>query len=52
VFGWQPVWYGMEEGELVRRFGEGYKAYRETTPALFPRSLAGELQILKAIVRG
>jgi protein-S-isoprenylcysteine O-methyltransferase Ste14 len=30
-----------EDAELERRFGEEYRAYRESVPALLPRLLRG-----------
>ncbi len=50
VLGWQPIWVGLEEQELVARFGEAYKAYGEKVPALFPGSLREEVVFLKAIL--
>jgi protein-S-isoprenylcysteine O-methyltransferase Ste14 len=48
---WQPLWYGIEERELVERLGDDYRAYRERVPALVPASPADELTVLEAIVR-
>ncbi|HYY68575.1 MAG TPA: isoprenylcysteine carboxylmethyltransferase family protein [Terriglobales bacterium] len=31
----------MEDDELERRFGEQYRRYRQTTPAIIPRLIAG-----------
>jgi protein-S-isoprenylcysteine O-methyltransferase Ste14 len=49
---WHPIWYGIEERELVARFGDDYRAYRERVPAVVPRGLpAGELSLLEMLTR-
>jgi protein-S-isoprenylcysteine O-methyltransferase Ste14 len=51
VFAWQPVWYGIEERELIGRFGESYRAYREQVPAIVPKRPADEAHLLRALGR-
>jgi len=52
VAAWHPIWYGMEERELMTRFGDGYRSYRETVPAVVPRGLpGGELRLIELLTR-
>ncbi len=51
VFVWHPVWYELEEEELIERFGDEYREYRDRVPAVFPQSLRGELALLEALTR-
>jgi protein-S-isoprenylcysteine O-methyltransferase Ste14 len=51
VFVWHPLWYHLEEQELLERFGDDYRQYRERVPAVFPSSLQGELALLEAATR-
>jgi len=46
---WHPVWYGIEERELLDRFGEDYDAYRKRTPAVMPQGLAGERALWQSL---
>lgn len=46
---WHPIWYRLEEAELVERFGEGYQAYLERVPAVLPRSLSDEARLLESL---
>jgi protein-S-isoprenylcysteine O-methyltransferase Ste14 len=48
---WHPIWYRLEERELVERFGEGYLAYRERVPAVLPSHPSEELRLLEALTR-
>jgi protein-S-isoprenylcysteine O-methyltransferase Ste14 len=48
---WHPVWYGIEERELVERFGESYSTYAKTTPAVIPQGLAGEQALWRTLFR-
>lgn len=49
---WHPIWLGLEERELEGRFGDDYRRYRETVPALLPKGLpAGELALLEILTR-
>jgi len=49
---WHPIWYGLEERELIARFGDTYRTYRETVPAVVPRNLpAGEISMWEALTR-
>jgi protein-S-isoprenylcysteine O-methyltransferase Ste14 len=49
---WHPIWYGMEERELLARFGDSYRSYRETVPAVVPRGLpGGEINLIELLTR-
>ncbi|MBI4498220.1 MAG: isoprenylcysteine carboxylmethyltransferase family protein [Chloroflexi bacterium] len=48
--GWLHLWAQLEEGELERRFGPSYEAYREQVPAgIIPDSLERERRLLALI---
>lgn len=49
--GWLTVWSGMEERELVERFGAAYEEYRLGVPALMPRSPRAEWEMLKTLAQ-
>lgn len=49
--GWLRAWSGMEERELLDRFGPEYEAYRLSVPALAPRSPQAELELLRDLAR-
>lgn len=51
VFVWHPLWYALEEQELVERFGDAYRDYMDRVPAVFPPSLPAELALLEAATR-
>jgi protein-S-isoprenylcysteine O-methyltransferase Ste14 len=51
IFAYHPRWYGLEEVELVERFGDEYRSYKEKVPAVFPSSARGEIALLEAITR-
>ena len=51
VFIFHPTWYRLEETELVDRFGDSYREYRDRVPAVMPASLAGEVTLLEALTR-
>lgn len=46
---WHPIWYGIEERELLERFGESYDTYRKRTPAVIPQGLAGERSLWQSL---
>jgi protein-S-isoprenylcysteine O-methyltransferase Ste14 len=48
---WHPAWYGIEERELVERFGDRYAGYREAVPAVVPSGLAGERLLWQTLFR-
>lgn len=48
---WHPAWYGLEERELLDRFGADYDAYAKRTPAVIPQSLAGERALWQSLLR-
>jgi protein-S-isoprenylcysteine O-methyltransferase Ste14 len=51
VFAWEPRWIGLEERELVRRFGDEYRDTMQRLPAVFPAFPEGELDLLRALLR-
>ncbi len=51
IFAYHPRWYGVEEQELIERFGEEYRAYRDRVPAVFPKGARAEIALLEAISR-
>jgi protein-S-isoprenylcysteine O-methyltransferase Ste14 len=51
IFAWHPRWYGLEEEELLERFGEEYRTYRERVPAVFPLGARGEVAMVEALTR-
>jgi protein-S-isoprenylcysteine O-methyltransferase Ste14 len=48
---WHPIWYGIEERELLDRFGEAYDTYAKSTPAVIPQGLAGERALWQSLFR-
>lgn len=46
---WHRVWYEMEERELIARFGDPYRAYRERVPAVTPSSVSAEYAMWEAL---
>lgn len=51
VFVWHRIWIGLEEEELLARFGAEYEKYRISVPALAASTIQGELAILEASTR-
>ncbi len=52
VFVYLPSWIQLEEPELAERFGESYASVAAGRPAMFPSSLAGEVDLVRRVFLG
>lgn len=52
VFVYLPSWIQLEEPELAERYGESYASFAARRPAMFPTSLAGEVDLVRRVFMG